>query len=137
MPKPLSDDLRCRILDAYEQKEGSQSKLAARFGVSFDYVHKILRHWRRSGKKERVPQSRYGRPSRVTEAVRDQLRVRLADQPDKTLAELSADLQTIGVPLGRSRISQILQQMSLGRKKNASRRRARLGSESQTARRVS
>jgi transposase len=64
-----------------------------------------------------VPQSRYGRPSRVTEAVRDQLRVRFADQLDKTLAELSADLQTIGVPLRRSRISQILQQMSLGRKK--------------------
>jgi transposase len=55
MPKPLSDDLRCRILDAYEQKEGSQSKLAARFGVSFDYVHKILRHWRRSGKRGACP----------------------------------------------------------------------------------
>jgi len=74
MPKPLSDDLRCRILDAYEKKEGSQSKLAARFGVSFDFVHKILRLWRRSGKKERVPQSRYGRPSRVTEAVKEQIR---------------------------------------------------------------
>jgi hypothetical protein len=59
MPKPLSDDLRCRILDTYEQKEGSQSKLAARFGISFDYVHKILvcgagvvpqaRAWRRGG----------------------------------------------------------------------------------------
>jgi len=40
------------------------------------------------------------------------------------------------VSVRRSRISQILQAMSLGRKKNASRRRAGLGSEPQAARRV-
>jgi hypothetical protein len=27
-PKSFSDDLRCRILDAYERKEGSQQELA-------------------------------------------------------------------------------------------------------------
>jgi transposase len=130
MAKPLSDDLRCRILEAYEHKEGSQSGLAQRFGVGFDYVHKILRHWRRSGQKQRTPQSRHGRVSKVTEPVKGQLRNWLSEQPDKTLAELSADLSTIDVRISLSRISQVLQGMQLGRKKNSSRRRARLGSQS-------
>lgn len=129
MCRPLSDDLRCRVLDAYERKEGSQSKLAARFGVGFDYVHKILRHWRRSGQKERTPQSRHGRVSKVTEPVKSQLRDWLREQPDKTLAELSADLRTIDVRISKSRISQVLQSMQLGRKKNSSRSRARRGSQ--------
>jgi transposase len=129
MGRPLSDDLRCRVLDAYERKEGSQSKLAARFGVGFDYVHKILRHWRRSGQKERTPQSRHGRVSKVTEPVKSQLRDWLREQPDKTLAELSADLRTIDVRISKSRISQVLQSMQLGRKKNSSRSRARRGSQ--------
>jgi transposase len=34
MAKPLSDDLRCRILQAYERKEGSRRQLALRFKVS-------------------------------------------------------------------------------------------------------
>jgi len=38
MRKPLSDDLRCRILEAYQRKQGSQQELSLRFGVSFEYV---------------------------------------------------------------------------------------------------
>jgi transposase-like protein len=53
MPKPLSDDLRCRILQAYLRGEGSQAELSRRFGVSFEYVRKIRRHWRLSGRMER------------------------------------------------------------------------------------
>ncbi len=31
------------------RQEGSQSELARRFGVSFEYVRKIRKHWRRDG----------------------------------------------------------------------------------------
>jgi len=125
MAKAFSDDLRCRILEAYERKEGSQHELARRFGVGFEYVRKIRRQQRRSGQMERVPQSRHGRRSRFTEAVKEQLRGRLREQPDLTLAELAEKLQASGVEARRSRISQVLQCMGLARKKNASRRRAR------------
>jgi len=64
IPRPLSDDLRRRILEAYQRKEGSQRQLAQRFGVSFDYVRKIRRQWRQSGKMERVGQLRHGPQSR-------------------------------------------------------------------------
>lgn len=122
MAKPLSDDLRCRILQAYQRKQGSQQQLARRFGVSFEYVRKIRRHWRRSGQMNRTPQSRHGRLSRVTEAAKERLRGWLREQPDRTLAELGEQLQAVGVQVSRSRISQVLQQMGLGRKKSLSTR---------------
>lgn len=108
MPKPLSDDLRCRIREAYRGKEGSQQQLAQRFGVSFESVRKIRRQWRRSGKMERVAQLRHGPQSRISEPVKEQLRVWLQQQPDRTLAELGEHLRSCGVGASRSRISQVL-----------------------------
>lgn len=120
MPRAFSDDLRCRILDAYERKEGSRRALAQRFGVGFDYVRKISRQWRRTRQKERVEQSRYGRSSRMTDAVKEQLRGWLKEQPDRTLAELGELLRASGTEAGRSRISQVLWQMGLRLKKSPS-----------------
>jgi transposase len=120
MPKAYSDDLRCRILQAYQRGEGSQRELSLRFQVSFEYVRKIVRQWRSSGKMERVPQSRHGRPSRIAEPVKERLRGWLREQPDRTLAELGELLRAIGVQAGRSRISQVLQGMGLRQKKSPS-----------------
>jgi transposase len=120
MPKPLSDDLRCRILQAYLRGEGSQAELSRRFGVSFEYVRKIRRQWRLSGRMERQPQFRHGRLSRITAAVKEQLRDWVREQPDRTLAELGEQLHAQGIAVSRSRISQILHQMDLRLKKSRS-----------------
>jgi transposase len=120
MAKPLSDDLRCRILQAYERKEGSQRELARRFGVSFEYVRKIRRQRRRSGQMERVAQSRHGRLSRFTEAVKERLHGWLREQPDLTESELRERLAGSGVQASKSRVGQVLRQMGLRRKKSRS-----------------
>ena len=120
MAKSLSDDLRCRILEAYERKEGSRRQLARRFGVSFEYVRKIGRQRRRSGQMERVPQSRHGRLSRFTEEVKERLRSWLREQPDLTEAELGERLAGSGVQASKSRVGQVLRQMGLRRKKSRS-----------------
>jgi transposase len=120
MPKAYSDDLRCRILLAYERKEGSERRLAQRFGVSFEYVRKIRRQFRKSEKMERAEQSRHGPPSRFTDAVKEQMRVWLREQPDRTLAELGELLRSIGVVAKRSRISQVLREMGMVLKKSPS-----------------
>jgi transposase len=122
MAKPFSDDLRCRILQAYERKAGSRRELARRFGVSFEYVRKIVRQRRRSGQMERVPQSRRGRLSRFTEAVKECLRGWLREQPDLTEPELRERLAGTGVPASKSRVGQVLRQMGLRRKKSHSTR---------------
>jgi transposase len=123
MAKPFSDDLRYRILEAYERKEGSQQQLARRFGVGFEYVRKIRRQLQRSGQIKRVPQSRHGRLSRFTEVVKERLRSWLREQPDLTETELCERLAGSGVQASKSRVGQVLRQMDERRKKNASRRR--------------
>ena len=53
--QPLSNDLRKRILDAVDNKEGSRRKLAARFKVNTSTVTKPLRLRRETGSFERSP----------------------------------------------------------------------------------
>lgn len=91
MGRPSANDLRCRILQAYEQGEGSQPQLAQRFRVSVSYIEKIHCQWRRTGKMERIPH-RPGRKPKFTEAIRERLRGWLQQRPDLTLAELQEKL---------------------------------------------
>ncbi|MGB8769717.1 MAG: hypothetical protein WCC92_08885, partial [Candidatus Korobacteraceae bacterium] len=41
MPRAYSDDLRCKLLEAYEAGRGSLQELAKQFGVSWGYSKKI------------------------------------------------------------------------------------------------
>ena len=61
--------------------------MAARFGVSWEYVRKVARK-AREGQREPVPQSRSGPPSRVTGAVQERLLALVDAQPDITIEEL-------------------------------------------------
>jgi transposase len=124
MPQPYSDDLRCKFLEAYEAGAGSLRKLAEQFRVSLQYGKKIRGQQKRSGQKERVPQSHHGPVSRVTEAAKQRLRSWLEEQPDLTEAELRERLQAGGVSISKSRVGQVLRQMGLRRKKNLSMRKS-------------
>jgi len=79
MAKAYSDDLRRRILQAYEQGEGSEARLAQRFRVSVSYVKKIRRRLRQTGKRERVPHHP-GRKPKFTPPVREQAPGRETDR---------------------------------------------------------
>ena len=120
MPKALSDDLRRRVLEAYARQEGSQAELARRFDISFEFVRKLRRQFRQSGQMERVPQARHNAPSRMNVVVREQLRLWLREQPDRTLAELGELLRAQGIEASRSLICLTLQQMKLPLKKSRS-----------------
>jgi transposase len=92
MARPYSDDLRCRILQAYERGEGTEPELAQRFRVSLGYVQKIRKQQRRTGKMERVPHHP-GRKPKFTESIREQLCRWLEQHPDLTLVELQEKLR--------------------------------------------
>jgi transposase len=94
MARAYSDDLRLRVLDAYERGEGSCRVLAARFGVSWEYVRKIVRQQALSGQRHRVPQSRFGPQSRVTDRVMEHLLALVQAQPDITIEALRERLAT-------------------------------------------
>ncbi|HVA63213.1 MAG TPA: winged helix-turn-helix domain-containing protein [Terriglobales bacterium] len=122
MPKPIADDLRRRLLEAWGAGEGSLRELAVRFRVSYWYARKIREQQLRTGQAERVPQSRHGFVSRVNETAREQLRTWVREQPDRTLAELQELLRRRqGIPISRPRVSQLLRELGLRRKKNAAR----------------
>jgi transposase len=104
-------------------KKGRSRNWRGALGVGFEYVRKIRRQLRRSGQLKRVPQLRHGRLSRFTDAVQEQLRVWLLEQPDLTEMELRERLAESGVQASKSRVGQVLRQMRLSRKKNSSRRR--------------
>ena len=119
MPKPFSDDLRVRILQAYEREEVSLAELAQRFAVKFEYVRNIRKQQLRTGRMERTPQERHGPISRVTEGVQEQIRSQLRAQPDLTVVELCERVQqATQVRLSRSHLGRWLQYLELRRKKN-------------------
>jgi transposase len=129
MAQPYSDDLRSKLLQAYEAGVGSLQQLAVQFRVSWGYVKKIRGQQLRTGEKKRPVQLRHGPVSRMNADVKAKLRGWLREQPDLTEAELRDRLAGTGVRVVKSRVGQVLRQIGERRKKNSSRRRARHGSQ--------
>lgn len=120
MARPYSDDLRRRILEAYEQGEGTEAQLAERFRVSVGYVEKIRGQQLRTGQMERVPHHP-GRKPLFTEPIRQRLRAWLQQQPDLTLAELQENLrQQAHLGVSRPSLWGVLGKMGLRLKKSRS-----------------
>ena len=125
MAQPYSNDLRVKMLEAYEAGAGSLRELASQFRVSWGYSKKIRAHQVRTGEKVRPVQLRHGPVSRISEAEREKLRTWLRERPDLTIAELRERLAGEGVAVSWSRVGQMLRKMGLVRKTIAPRRRAR------------
>jgi transposase len=87
MARAYSNDLRRKLLEAYDRGEGTLPELADRFGVSTAWAWKISAQRRRTGQMERG-ERRYGPRSKVTGAVGEQLRSWIGEHPDRTLQEL-------------------------------------------------
>ena len=84
--KPLSLDLRERIVAAYESGEGSYEVLAERFSVGPTVVGKLVRQMRDLGTLE--PQvHRRGRKAAVSGEKKIELRKHLQEHPDATVLE--------------------------------------------------
>lgn len=120
MAEPYSDDLRSKLLEAYEAGVGSLRELAAQFRVSWGYSKKIRAQQLRTGQKERPVQLRHGPVSQMGSAVQESLRHWLREQPDLTETELRERLAALGVRVCTSRVGQVLRQMGLRRNKNRS-----------------
>ncbi len=119
MPRSYSDDLRCKILLAYEAGEGSLEELAEDFGVSYGYTKKIRQQQRRSGRMERTPQ-RYPSQSPLNESRRQKLQEWVQAQPDLTLVELQEKLlQEYGLRISLPPIWRALKKLGLRFKKNS------------------
>jgi transposase len=120
MGKPLGDDLRRRLLFAYDQGEGTLEELANRFVVSLGWAKKISAARNRTGQAERVPH-RPGRKPRAGAEAQHRVRAWFVQQPDLTLAEVQQKLKReAGISLSVPQVWYLLRKLGLRLKKSHS-----------------
>jgi len=120
MGKPLGDDLRRKLLSAYDQGEGSLPELARRFLVSVGWAKKISAARKHTGVAERVPH-KPGRKPRAGAEAKQQVRDWFRQQPDLTLAEVRQKLfAEADVTLSLPQVWKLLGKLGLRLKKSRS-----------------
>ena len=116
--KPYSNDLRRRIVDAYESGDHSLDDVAELFGVSLATVKNFLRRKRETGSSDALPHAGGKRPS-LNEKARTSVREAINNNNDMTLKELRRFVKArhkkeVSLPT----ISRLLQALGLPRKKS-------------------
>ncbi len=115
--KPLSMDLRERVVGACEVEGLTQEEAAERFCVSERSVRRLLKLKREAGGVAPRPHAG-GFASAVDVAARARIRSLVAAGNDATLEELCRGLREGGGPsVKKSRMGQVLAAMGLPRKK--------------------
>ncbi len=113
-------DLRQRVVNAYEQGEGSIADIAEMFSVGQSFVKKMLRQWRATGDLSPLPHGGGRTASLESEQLR-LLHSKVRHQPDASLAELQVHVQTEAhLAVSHSTISRALSRLGLPRKKRVS-----------------
>lgn len=105
---PYSMDLRKRVIKAFDTT-GDADEVAATFGVSRAWVHRLAQRRRETGSIAPRPQTKFR--SRVLAGQEQRLATLIAARPDATLAELRdalptrAALSTIWLEIERLRLT--------------------------------
>ena len=113
--KPLSNDLRRRILEAVDNHECSRRKLAARFSVNVSTITRLLQLRRQAGSSEPRPHGGGVAPTLDREAL-ERLRKLVEQTPDATLEALR---QKMGISGSVMIICRALQELGLPLKKKS------------------
>jgi transposase len=123
MRKPISLDLRERIVTAYDAKEGTRQEVAKRFKVSLGMVKKLLQQRDRTGDLQ-VRYRYCGRKAKLLPEHGGKLKALVAKEPDLTLAELK---ERLGLVCTVPAIHQVLAKLGLTYKKRHSMRPNKTG----------
>lgn len=122
MTRPLSDDLRRRVVTAVD---GGMSRrgAAARFGVAVSTAIKWVQAWRRTGSYRPRPQGGDKRSHRI-EAHAEEILALIDESPDMTLAEIAGHLEARhGLKVAQSTVWRFFNRRGITFKKNRSRQR--------------
>jgi len=110
MPDPYPNELRHRLIESIEAGESVLSA-ANRFHVSQVYAYRIWARYRKTGSKDRRPQSHHGPIGSITERLKKKIVLTIQKRPQTTIPEIQAMLQCHGVKLGHTRVHQILEKL--------------------------
>ena len=92
MARAYSEDLRIRIVKAYEQGLGSIREIAQQFQVGKTFVSKLLQRWQEQGSVSPLPQGG-GAKSKLESVHLEKLQKMVEEKNDITLAELKEGLK--------------------------------------------
>jgi transposase len=119
--KPSSTDLRTRVVQAYEHREGAMRQLATTFRVSLSFVRRLLKHYRETGSVAPKPHGG-GAPAKVDGSGLEVVQTLVQAAPDATLRELCQRFEEQSqLSISVATMSRVLAQLRLTRKKNFSR----------------
>ena len=119
MPVAYSEDLRSRVIAAWEAKEGSQRQIAQRFKVSLSFVRNLLRHYRTNGQIEAKR-----RGGNLKPIIQDEqlalVKSLVEEKNDLLLSELCDRLmEKTGVKVSVPTMYRAVEKLNLRRKKNS------------------
>ena len=117
--KSYSLDLRQKIVDCYENNEGSIRQLAKRFKVSPDFVRRLLKRFYQEGSIE--PKCYSGGNQPLLQAQHLEILTTLVEEDnDATLPQLAQRLEAqTNLTVSNSTISRGIKKLNLTRKKNS------------------
>ena len=118
MPRPLSMDLRLRLVEAV-LSGASRNSVARRFGVAPSSVIKIMQVYDATG--DFAPKRMGGHRKPILAAHERLVSRLLAARPDATLDELTGELNKRKVAVGRSSVNRFLGRLRISFKKNIAR----------------
>ena len=121
--KPLSLDLRQRVIHAREAEQQTLGRIAQRFALPKASVQTLLAHYHATGQIAPKPRNAGRKPVFQGEAAR-RLEADVLAHPDATLAELR---DRSGFPVALTVVHRALRKMGFTRKKNRYRRASRNG----------
>jgi transposase len=122
MAKPLPQELRDRVLAAYDR--GMQTKqIAEVFLVSPAWARRVKQRRRQTGRTCSLPMG----GATVVKIPLQRLRELAEQQPDATVSELHARLGRLGIACSVSAVDRALRRLGLSFKKRRCVRRNRIG----------
>ncbi len=117
--KAYSTDLRKRIVQAVDNKEGTHREIAKTFKVSKAFLEKLLKQRRKRGSIEPLPHGG-GQKSLLDAGKEELISNRILEKNDMTLEELCEYLKKkTGLSVSIPTMWRVLQKLELRRKKNS------------------
>lgn len=115
--KPYSNDLRQKVIQAYQKQEGSLRSIAKRFKVSLNFVWLLVQRYLNTDSVDPKPHGG-GHPLTLTAERLAILRELVEQQNDATLLELCDKFQQrTGIRVSRETIARGLRRLHITRKK--------------------
>lgn len=130
--KAYSIDLRQKIIDAYNKKEGSYRELAKRFSVARSFVQKLLTRYKDTGRVSALPH-RGGQKSKLKCKQIEMLQQTVAENNDATLVELCKAFESkTQIKISKSTMERVLHKLKIVRKKKRSMLQSKIRKESKS-----